>query len=100
MYEITIVTDEAVTVTKQPHPPYFKQLQEAVGGWLEPVPHFLTYGGKHCRAFVNEEGTLRNLPINLDATALWWMNSDKLTEFLRGPLVIITADTEKELGKI
>ncbi len=53
-----------------------KALQKAVGGYIEIVPYIdmFEYKGiiRKCIALCNEEGKLRDLPLNLTATRIWY----------------------------
>lgn len=55
-------------------PERLKMLQDAVGGWIEPV-YADTFGGEPMPfplvAFVNEEGLIHNLPLNVIASRLF-----------------------------
>ena len=45
--------------------------QAAVGGYIEPV----TIERPRMTIFANEEGKVRQLPVNRHATCLWWLLS-------------------------
>src|SRR5262245_11929294 len=80
--------------------PDLETLKEAVGGWLEQVPYFLTIetpdGVQDCNAFCNEEGKLARpqpLPFNELAT-LYWRAAQKragvaIANMLVGNIVVI-----------
>lgn len=54
----------------------FKQLsdmQAAVDGLIEPIGMYDYYGDGVCQAYVNEEGLLKQLPLNTVASALSFM---------------------------
>jgi hypothetical protein len=57
----------------QPRAQNFRGLpdyQIAVGGWIEAIPiHSLGIA-----MYINEEGRLRNLPLNSRATFFWWFH--------------------------
>lgn len=60
----------------QPKNPELKQIQDAVGGYIERVPHFTHFeheGVKYTRgtAWCNEEGRINGLPYNDRATQAW-----------------------------
>jgi hypothetical protein len=56
----------------QPKAPQLAQLQAAVGGYIETVPYFTKYNGlKRGRAYANEEGLLKSLPYNHNASMAW-----------------------------
>ena len=72
--------------------PNLKQAQEFVGGYVEGI----TFpNGDYL--LVNEEGKLRNLPLNPEATALWratFDNDNYITgrkDFVVGPAMYIKA---------
>jgi hypothetical protein len=52
--------------------PSLIDLQTMVGGYVEIVPHWKTYQGQLCIAYANEEGKVKGLPFNLEATELWY----------------------------
>lgn len=43
--------------------------QAAVGGYIEPI----YVAAAHLTIFANEEGKVRQLPVNRRATCMWWM---------------------------
>ena len=72
-------------------------VQRLVGGYIEAVPHFGTYGGEPCQAWCNEEGKLQGLPGNPKATELWAAlvghpAIEQAGEYLVGDIVILTGD--------
>lgn len=81
--------------------PTLKQLQKAVGGYIELIPQFTTLGGSPCHAFCNEEGKLKGLPINRRATQLWHDalpspgllgEGGALVDYLVGPIAVVIGD--------
>jgi hypothetical protein len=77
MYNVFIIrADGSIEFTVQQGAPKLKQLQDAVGGWIETVPHFhkFHFGGQWYRrgkAFANEEGLLKGMPANARASLAW-----------------------------
>jgi DNA mismatch repair protein MutH len=51
-------------------PEDLEKLQGWVGGYIEKVPGFTRFEGRNCYAFANEEGKLKQLPLNSKATAV------------------------------
>jgi hypothetical protein len=68
-------------------------MQTCVGGPIEVVPHFTTYMSSRCVAFCNEEGKLRDLPVNKEATMLWRQQFNN-PDILVGNILIVTGDEE------
>jgi hypothetical protein len=70
--------------------PDLKAAQDFVGGYVEGIPF---PNGDYL--IVNEEGKLRNLPLNPEATALWratFDNDNFITgrnDFVVGPAILI-----------
>ena len=70
--------------------PTLKEAQEFVGGWVEGIPF---PNGDYL--IVNEEGKLKGLPLNPEATALWratFDNDNFITgrnDFVVGPAILI-----------
>lgn len=89
-------------------PPKLQELQRAVGGWLEAVPHFLAIkhaGREHrCVAFCNEDGKLERssyshsfvgpLPINMEATRRWQQLNPLGGDYLVGNIAVLFGDPE------
>ena len=78
-------------------------LQDAVGGYIEVVPHFdtmLVEGRRErCAVFCNETGKLHDLPRNKHATALWrsavrHRGLPPIIDELVGPVAICLGDDE------
>lgn len=51
-----------------------KQMQDAVGGFIEGVPHLTRYETHKGEAWAGEEGRLKGLPSNEEATRVWLAN--------------------------
>ncbi len=74
-------------------------LQKAVCGYLELVTGFHTIDRRSCAVFCNEDGKLKNLPINIRATELWDQALDGRSirlphDVLVGDVVVVTGDDE------
>ena len=54
------------TTVQLDHRPTFKEAREIVGGYIE-----LVHCPPKCTLVVNEEGLMRGLPLNKEATALY-----------------------------
>src|SRR5215471_6940105 len=74
-------------------------LKQAVGGYIEIVPHFhvLEFGGQidRCIVLCNDAGKLHDMPINAVATALWRHSVPAElvgNDVLVGPVAILTGD--------
>ena len=76
--------------------PNLKEAQKFVGGYVEGIPF---PNGDYL--IVNEEGKLRNLPLNPEATALWkatFDNDNFITgrnDFVVGPAILIKKKAQK-----
>ena len=77
-------------ITDSKDEPDLKAAQEFVGGYVEGIPF---PNGDYL--IVNEEGKLRNLPLNEEATKLWkdtFDNDNYITgrkDFVVGPAILI-----------
>jgi hypothetical protein len=103
MFYVTIINaNGATTDSKQAKCPELKQLRDAVGGHIEALPYWDEWQGRQCVAFCNEEGKLDNLPLNIPATMMWQaaMEPNKLDDVLCGNIIIISADTPKEMAQL
>lgn len=89
MYDVTIIkTDGTQTTVRQPKAPTLEQLQKAVGGWIETVPYFTKFEGRgRGRAYANEEGLLKALPLNREATTAWRACAPTVASLLVGDVI-------------
>lgn len=95
--KLTILkVDGSVSETDLTSSPSLEQLQAAVGGYIEVVPFFTRYKGQSCVAFCNEEGKCNGLPLNKDATMLWYVSMSRsyAEDYLVGDIAIITGDRD------
>ena len=92
---VRIDIDGTFTVKEYKNKPTLKDFQDAVGGYIERVK--VRYEGKDRDAFVDEEGIMKDLPINPTATEFYigYFLSKTSTMLwatelapLRGPMVI------------
>lgn len=76
MYKILLYKpDGTIEESHQKNKPDLAQLQSAVGGLIETVPHLIKIGEhKRGTAFINEESQLENMPFNPMATMIWLNN--------------------------
>jgi hypothetical protein len=86
--------------------PILEDLKDAVGGYIEVVPDFDTIiqdsQVRPCVAFCNEEGKLKQLPINIWAQTLWvqsltrkyGFNQSDPRDVLVGDICVVTGDAE------
>ena len=94
--EINTKASEFKIITDQKDEPNLKEAQEFVGGMVEGI----TFpNGDYL--IINEEGRLRQLPLNPEATALWratFDNDNFVTgrkDFVVGPAILIKKDALK-----
>jgi hypothetical protein len=83
--------DGGLIVQEHAAPLTLDYLQDAVGGLIEAVPHWRMYNGERCVAFCNEEGKIRGLAPNKQATTLWY----KMVvpeDYLVGDIIIVQGD--------
>jgi hypothetical protein len=86
---IIIHTDGSRVQTPWETPPTLKELQKAIGGgFIEIIPKFSFYAGHPCVAFCDEEGKIKGLKINEEASMLWEVGHD----YLVGPVAILIGD--------
>jgi len=92
MEKIKVNTDasEFKIIEDSKDEPSLKEAQEFVGGYVEGI----TFpNGDYL--IINEEGKLKNLPLNLEATVLWratFDNDNYITgrnDFVVGPAILI-----------
>ena len=84
MKGIVITTKYEMRVQEFSEPAY-KSIGEAVGGWIEVV-HPVRLGSPYCMV-VNEEGLLRNLPMNAFGSYLY--GTDKHGSQIVGDIVLL-----------
>ena len=94
--EINTKATEFKIIEDSKDEPSLKQAQEFVGGYVEMV----TFPNDDILIF-NEEGKLKGLPLNPEATALWratFDNDNYITgrkDFVVGPAILIKKDALK-----
>lgn len=80
------------------HSDVLKELQYIVGGLIEQVPGFDTYSEYKCIAFCHEEGKIRDLPLNFQATSHWYDSLKKkglkTSDYLVGNIAVAYGDKE------
>ena len=71
---IIVPADPAQPVRHEPRDkqPDLQELHNILGGYIEPVPHWEWHNEQPCVVWCNEEGKLRDLPVNDRATLMWW----------------------------
>ena len=96
MTKVNTDANEFKIVSDSKDEPTLESAQEFVGGYVEGV----TFpNGDYL--IVNEEGKLRNLPLNPEATALWratFDNDNYITgrkDWVAGPAILIKANALK-----
>lgn len=80
--------------------PTLKEMQEAVGGYLETVPHWEQWMRNErtldVAVFCNEEGKLMQLPVNEFATKEWQAEQSRyghvLDDVLVGNVIVLYGD--------
>ena len=94
--EINTKASEFKIITDQKDEPNLKEAQKFVGGYVEGI----TFpNGDYL--IINEEGKLRNLPLNEEATKLWkdtFDNDNYITgrnDFVVGNAILIKKDALK-----
>jgi hypothetical protein len=79
---ILIKTDG--TVSEIPNTGYESVVAAIGGGFLEAIP----MGDGH-HAYIDEHGKLKELPINVVATLLWYKRLQPMDDFLCGDCVVV-----------
>lgn len=75
--------------------PSLDELQAAVGGYIEAVPHVEQYKDQPAVMYCNEEGKLSGLPYNYAATALWYEAMEQVVaDALVGDCIIVTGSKD------
>jgi hypothetical protein len=92
-----LTNDKKREVRELDKPPTGDEIREILGGWMELVPRFNTYEKQPCIAYCDEEGKMKNLSHNYEATHAW-STSMKMSlhniDPLRGTIVVLTGDKE------
>lgn len=95
---ITLHVDGHVTTLELDRRATYDEIKSAIGGGLlESVPYLETYYGVPCWAVCDEEGKIKNLPYNHQATYFWWLSLGKparMDDVLCGDVVICIGDKE------
>ena len=77
------------TTTEHPEQPTYADLSAAVGGPLEAVTLHSPGTKAHCTMYVNEEGKLEGLPINIRASRFAHTGGHWHRDVIVGPAVLI-----------
>lgn len=86
---IIIHTDGSRVQSAWETAPTLQELRKAIGGgFIEIIPNFNSYSGRPCVAFCDEEGKIKGLKVNEEASMLWKVNHD----YLVGPVAILIGD--------
>jgi hypothetical protein len=96
---ITIPADvmQAIRSRETDDQPTLQQLQDIVDGYIQIVPGWDDYMGKEAVVYCNEDGKLRQLPINQRATALWFAKLGYLgDDVLCGDVVLVVDLPDKD----
>lgn len=102
---ILVPVDGPAVTTELTGPPELETLKDAVGGYIEPVPHLKSAKLRDgrivpCVVFCNEDGKRLQLPYNEQANLLWKLsmlrdfNSTPAPDFLVGNVVLLYGDDE------
>ena len=87
------------TIHRNDKPMSLKEMQDAVGGQIE-----LAYDDGETQIVCNEEGKIKGLPENEEATDLWNEKLDKMnsnpnifnSDYLAGDVLVLTGDGRME----
>lgn len=85
-----------VVLYEKDHMPTYDDINSAVGGWIEGVPL------EGVTAYVNEEGKLQGLPVNMIATLLAHEDSAIMSEdYIAGNMIVFgPLDDEGEITSL
>jgi len=88
---------EEVRVRETDTQPGLQELQDIVNGYIEAVPHWEQHDGRPCVVYCNEEGKLRELPINMRATVAWYLAlGSQVDDVLVGDIAIVVDLPDKD----
>lgn len=104
-HKVILTTDGEVQKELCLKPPALKELQAAVGGYIEQVPGFtkiiLDNEELGCAVFCNEHGKLKGLPPNELATHHWRVSllkrgvyPEQMNDVLVGDVLVVYGDKE------
>ena len=90
IYRPESATPEKQTLTG---PLELDALQKIIGGYLERVPMWQRFNGAECVALCDEEGKIKEKPVNVAATVEWQRaQSLPVDDVLVGTVVVLTGD--------
>lgn len=88
---MTVLKVDGTVEVTEPDSVSLEDVQKGVGGYIEAVPYFDVYEGEECQAWCDEEGKIKNYPMNEDATKLWYrIMGVRGGDYLVGDIVILT----------
>jgi hypothetical protein len=95
---ILIKADRSPNIVTEYHKgtkPTLKDLQDAVGGYIEQVPFFQAYEGEPAVMYCDEEGKLKDKRPNASATNIWKIElGTPYDDILVGDCIIVTGDED------
>jgi hypothetical protein len=76
-----------------------ERAQELVGGYVQVIPNFRIYDKMPCVVLADEEGKMKNKPVNNRATAYWKKAAGNIgMDMLVGDIVIVLGNARKSWG--
>lgn len=79
--------DSIKTIYIDDREPSLAEMQGVVGGLIEVI-----YPNPKTQIIINEEGKLRDLPINTEATLVWKNNGNYYGDVIMGNAIILTKE--------
>lgn len=98
-HKITVIEPDGSITSRYVHKENkLAVLQGAVGGYIELLGYFTTFGGRRCTAYANEEGLIIGLPFNPFGTKLWrdQVKFDPNSIGIVGPVAILQKFSPEE----
>ena len=68
-------------------------MQSKVGGPIQEIPGFTSYMRHPCVAYCDEEGKIKDKPVNKEAT-MTWRRLTPTSDILVGDVLIVSGDSE------
>ena len=90
--KVVVIEPDGDPVEERFERPEYNRLKETIGGWLEAI-----YPHPNVTMWCDEEGKLKDQPVNSTATWLWWFLQPEMkgVDHLRGT-VVVTGGVDSE----
>lgn len=89
---VIMYTDGSQAIWEVPKPPTLEEMQKLVAGYVELITPGAAWDGQQAEVYCNEEGKLKNMPVNALATKYIRTQIPAFWDVLVGDVVLLVGD--------